>query len=309
MSTAALTPIAVVEGDGGPWVEWCDLRGIVPEEPFFEQTVGRAMSDADRRSSLRRTSVASLADDAAGSVCEPSGFVFHMSRCGSTLAGRLLRATGTTLVLSEPEPLDALLRLDSSADPAARVARLRGMVAALARSGAAEQRHVVVKFDAWTVFHMEIVRAAFPDVPWVFIFREPVDVTASQVRRPGLHMVPGSRSGITLDQALAMGRERYTASVLGRILDAALEQAHDPLARFVSYADLPDAVADVIAPWFGIEVSPAARAAMVEASRWDSRTPALPFVPGETATSDVAEAASALAPLHRELEALARRAA
>ena len=309
MSTTALTPISVVNGDGGPWVEWCDLRGIVPDEPFFEQTVNRALSDPDRRASLRRTPLASLAAEVAGSDRDPSGFVFHMSRCGSTLAGRLLRATSTTLVVSEPEPLDALMRLDAGASPTERTARLRAMVAALRRTGAPDHTHFVVKVDAWAIFHLDAIRSAFPDVPWVFLFREPQDVVASQVRRPGSHMVPGAApDGISVDEALSMGRERATASVLARIMGEALEHADDALGRFVSYAELPGAVADVIAPWFGIDVPAATREAMNDLAQWDSRTPSLPFVVSRAASSDDARAASVLAPFHRDLEALAARA-
>ena len=36
------------------------------------------------------------------------------------------------------------------------------------------------------------VRRAFPDVPWVFLFREPVQVLASHLRQRGAHMVPGA---------------------------------------------------------------------------------------------------------------------
>jgi len=56
-----LTPIAVVEHDGEPWVEWCDLRGITLDDPFFEQTVARALAEPHRRASRRRTPLVSLA--------------------------------------------------------------------------------------------------------------------------------------------------------------------------------------------------------------------------------------------------------
>jgi hypothetical protein len=221
-----------------------------------------------------------------------------------------LRATGTTLVLCAPAPIDALLRVDAHAAPAERSARLRAMLAALARTSAPEHRHVVIKFDAWAVFDLDAIRAAFPEVPWVFLYREPADVVASQVRRPGSHMVPGAApGGMSIGDALAMGRERYAASVLARILGSALEHAGDPLGHFVSYADLPHAVVDVVAPWFGIEVSPAAWARMTEVVRWDARTPSLPFAGSEPATIDVAQAASVLAPFYRDLEVLAGRAA
>jgi len=306
-----LIPIAVVDRDGERRVEWCDMHGIPPDDSFFGQTVARALADPHRRATRQFTPLATLAVDVGSDEsCSPSGFVFHMSRCGSTLAAHLLRATGTTLVLSEPEPLDALLRIDAEAAPADRSARLRAMLAALARMRGPQQQHVVVKLDAWAVFEFDAIRAAFPEVPWIFLYREPADVLASQVRRPGSHMVLGAAAGrMSTDEGLAMGRERYSASVLARIVGAALEQADDPQGRFVSYADLPGAVADVIAPWFWIEVAATARATMADVVQWDAHTPSLPFTGSEPASVDVARAASILTPLHRDLEVLAGRAA
>jgi len=306
-----LIPIAVVEHDGERLVEWCDMHGTSPDDSFFGQTVARALADPHRRATRHFTALATLAADiGSGETCSPSGFVFHMSRCGSTLAAHLLRATGTTLVLSEPEPLDALLRLDADADPVDRSAQLRAMIIALARMRVPQQQHIVVKLDAWAVFDFDAIRLAFPEVPWIFLYREPADVLASHVRRPGSHMVPGAApGGLSTDEAIAMGRERYSASVLARIVGAALERADDPQGHFVSYADLPRAVADVIAPWFGIEIAATARAAMADVVQWDAHTPSLPFTGSEPASADVAHAASILTPLHRDLEVLAARAA
>jgi hypothetical protein len=60
VNVPAFAPIAVVERDGAPWVEWCDLSGVTPDDPFFEQTVARALAEPDRRASRRRTPLAML---------------------------------------------------------------------------------------------------------------------------------------------------------------------------------------------------------------------------------------------------------
>jgi hypothetical protein len=307
-----LTPIGIVDRDGEPWVEWADLTGIVPDEPFFDQTVQRCLADPARAASRRCTPLAALPMDSPRGTADelrPTGFVFHTSRCGSTLVARMLRATGSTLVLSEPAPLaDVLSRYqDRLAD---RTERVRAMIMALGHARAPGHRHYVVKFDAWAVFDLALIRDAFPLVPWVFLYREPADVLASQLRRPGSHVVPGFLRDVSLDDAVAMGREAYCALVLSRIAHAAGRRDDDPLARFVPYRDLPGAVAAQIAPHFGIDVSPAGRAAMADAARWDSRTPSLPFLPTPAQHSPaVLRAARTMEPAYAALEALARRAA
>ncbi|CAN0474150.1 unnamed protein product [Discosporangium mesarthrocarpum] len=46
---------------------------------------------------------AQIDEDPAGYL-EPSGFVFHMSRCGSTLMANLLGSSASNLVYSESRP-------------------------------------------------------------------------------------------------------------------------------------------------------------------------------------------------------------
>lgn len=45
---------------------------------------------------------------------EPTGFVFHMSRCGSTLTANLMGASPYNLVYSESKPPTALMGLCDS---------------------------------------------------------------------------------------------------------------------------------------------------------------------------------------------------
>ena len=40
----------------------------------------------------------------------PSGFIFHMSRCGSTVISQMLAALAEHVVVSEAGPIDALAR-------------------------------------------------------------------------------------------------------------------------------------------------------------------------------------------------------
>src|SRR5262249_58975034 len=111
-----------------------------------------------------------------------------------------------------------------------RVEALRALVGALGQPRAESDRHLVIKFDAWHVLDVELVQEAFPGVRCVFIYREPVDVIASQMRMPGQYLIPGALdpaiAGLaSLDEVIAAGREGYCARVLGRILAAAAELA------------------------------------------------------------------------------------
>ena len=95
-------PIAVRWRQAGCAVDWCYFAGIRPTDPFFQQTVSHALSDPARMLFRRETPVeqlGSLARDFPGIA--PAGFIFHLSRCGSTLVSRLLATLPRNLVISE----------------------------------------------------------------------------------------------------------------------------------------------------------------------------------------------------------------
>ena len=61
----------------------------------------------------------------------PTGFIFHMSRCGSTLVSQMLAALPADIVVSEASVIDGALRAgfwDPSVTDAQRVAWLRGVI-------------------------------------------------------------------------------------------------------------------------------------------------------------------------------------
>ncbi|PAV93766.1 hypothetical protein WR25_26873 [Diploscapter pachys] len=84
----------------------------------------------------RDTDVSALLDWHARSPgLTPSALVFHASRCGSTLIAQLLASQARNIVLSEPPPLDNLLRA-ARQDPSAaawQADALRALCSAYAR--------------------------------------------------------------------------------------------------------------------------------------------------------------------------------
>ncbi|MDX6410857.1 MAG: hypothetical protein QOE91_373 [Gaiellaceae bacterium] len=244
------TPIRVHAREE-PVVEWCWMDGITFSDPFFVQTVERALTTPFSLLFRRETPIGALADVEPGLA--PSGFVCHVSRCGSTLVSGMLASSPQNLVLSEPLPVDHILRADASDDD--KVQWLRWIVSALGRPRSGDERGYVLKLDAWNTCSLGIVRRAFPDVPWAFVFREPVEVLVSHMRHRGAHMVPGAIDprlfGLDPDAIAHMSPEEYCARVLAAICRSALEH-RDDRALFVDYRELPQAI-DRIVDAFGLD--------------------------------------------------------
>src|SRR5439155_24789392 len=124
----------------------------------------------------------------------PTGFIFHMSRCGSTLISQMLAALPQNVVVSEAGPVDAVLRARFQAPDLPereQIGWLQGIVSALGRRRTGEESHFFVKLDAWHTLDLPLIQRAFPDVPWLFLYRNPVEVMVSHARQPGSQLVPG----------------------------------------------------------------------------------------------------------------------
>jgi hypothetical protein len=258
---------------------------------------------------------ATLPPDAAS---DPDGVILHMSRCGSTLVSQMLAAIPGVVAVSEAPPLDAIVQLVHSHPDAPlehRVALLRGMAAALGRNRFGDRRHYVIKTDSWHSLALPLFRAAFPDTPWLFLFRDPTEVMESQMRERGLQTEPGTQldSVFAIPDPLSLSGEDYVARVLNRVTRAAVDHAAIGGGLFVDYADLPDAVERRILPHFGIRPDPQALAAMRAAATWDTKSPGFAFEPDaddkRRGAGEAVRAASAayLDGTHRELTALAAR--
>jgi len=127
--------------------------------------------------------------------CVPTGLVMHQSRVGSTLAANMLNALPTSLVYSEAGPPVEVL-LDGLLSDEDRVRALRVVVAAMGRpiaaaalSGVAPAgtvgwtpRHLYLKFQSAAVHALALLRTSFPETPWIFMHREPVEIMASLLR-------------------------------------------------------------------------------------------------------------------------------
>lgn len=262
-------------------------------EPFYEQTIESSFRhDPFNLLFAQQTPLAellALAESAPGLM--PSGFVFHMSRCGSTLISRTLAQQPEVVSLSEPAVLEDMLNLEREAAQRGytlprteHIALLRALISALGQPRQGE-KHVVIKLDAWAAYHLPLIQEAFPDVPWVFVYRDPVEVLVSQSQLPGPQIIPGILSptllGLTADDAAALPPDAYGALVIGKICEAAVaayETTCSP-ARLIAYPQLPEALFETVLPLFGISLPDDSLAVMRAQTARSAKSPEAIFSP------------------------------
>lgn len=196
-------------------------------------------------------------------VPAPAAFIFHTSRCGSTLLTQMLATLPQCIAVSEAPIIDVCLRATpATLDDSARLALLRYVIQALGQRRQQESA-CIIKLDCWHLPYLPLLRAAFPATPCWFLYREPQAVLASHQRQRGPQMVPGMIFPQQLPGAtppLAAGDlDGYAIQVLAQLFQSALDQhSADPASlHLLNYQQLPQAVWQQFLPQLGVLPDPA----------------------------------------------------
>ena len=317
-SFADWVPVRFYWRENRPFVDWCYMGKTRFTEPFFDQTVTRRFHEPFNLLFRHQTPIEFLSElNANSSIVAPTGFIFHLSRCGSTLISQMLAALEQNVVVSEPPPVDSILRANFK-NPAVtdqqRISWLQAMIGALGRQRNREEAYFFVKFDSWSALDLALIERAFPDVPWIFLYRNPVEIIVSQMRQRGAQTIPGVIGQILPDTDLTevwrMPPEEYCARVLARICESVLSFLPHRNALLLNYRQLPEVVSTTVLQHFRISYSPEDIETMNNAARFDAKTPQLNFTADDEAkrkqASDAAIAAAErwVNPLYENLENL-----
>jgi hypothetical protein len=281
-------PVRVKFDNGAVLIDWAHAGEMRFTEPFFRESAQRIMQSPFNQA-FRRTSTADemVAWTSSNPGIAPTAFIFHASRCGSTLMAQMLAALPSHIVLSEPPMLDALLRAHFFIEGLNRQQQLtyvRALISALAQPRSGESKFII-KMDAWNIFELDMIRAAFPDTPWLFLYRDPLEIAVSQLRQRASYMVPGligpSHWMIAQPDALNMSDKEYVARIMGKIFEEAARAVsrETNTAGCLHYNQLPSIAWGGLRQTLGVTHDEAAAITIMQtAAKWDAKNPYFEFV-------------------------------
>ena len=293
-------PVHVAALPNGVFVDWAFV-GAPDGTPFGETTVWRALQTPFNRAIRWRMTLDDFVRGAAGAK-RPDGLVFHMSHCGSTLTARMFATLPGARAVAEVAAIDTVLQLGQIWPALAQsdhAAILSALLAAYARGPS------LIKLDPWHALALPLFHQAAPDVPFVFLYRDPVEVLVS-LERSETRLLTGAPPGA--DPLESLPADERHARLLRKICEAALANEGDGL--FVNYNELPQAFEARILPHFG--VTQTARDALAKVSREHAKRPGMAFAPDSDAKQREASphlralAQEHLAAVYTQLEAMAK---
>ena len=260
-------PVDAVVIDGRPGLSWMNMADVRLAEPFFQQTVDRVKAERpDRHELFTEFDTLVQVEKSFDSVAF-TGFIFHSSRCGSTLAANACREIAGAIVLSEPAAADKLIaRFITDTDERGTKETLysvflRGVLKALGQRRTGDDRYLIVKFSCCSVSQIERIRRIWPNVPCLFLYRDPVETIVSNLQNVPPWLVDDDRRvlasiiGSSTEAISEMCLEELCARAIGSFYSTANRVANNR-TLLLNYNQLSPAEITSVLQFFGM--SPAA---------------------------------------------------
>lgn len=258
-------PVDAVVVDGRPGLRWLEMPDVDLSEPFFQQTVDRVTNNGTHRGELFTEFDVLLQLEKTLESVAPTGFIFHSSRCGSTLVANACRAIANSIVLSEASAIDKLIaRFITDSDgikESLYSVFLRGVVHALGQRRRGDEQHLFVKFACCSFAQIERIRRIWPHVPWIFLYRDPIETIVSNVHDVPSWLVDEDRRvlasivGAAPAAVAEMSLEERCTRTIGSLYTLAADLAHDN-GMLINYNQLSVPVIASVLSFF--KVSPTA---------------------------------------------------
>ena len=264
-------PVDAVVVDGRPGLWWMEMKDVSLDEPFFQQTVDRVKTK--KRGELFTEFDVLLQLEKVLESVPPTGFIFHSSRCGSTLVANACRAIANSIVLSEAPAIDKLIArffTDVNKEWLYSVF-LRGVVHALGQRRSGNEQHLFIKFACTSFAQIERIMRIWPHVPWLFLYRDPIETIMSNIKSPPSWLldddwrVLASISGVSPNEVAAMSLEERCARSIGAFYSRAVALANDK-SMLLNYNQLSVPVISSVLEFFNVSPSTQELEAIARAS-------------------------------------------
>ena len=306
-------PIKLYPEDNELKCRWKYFKGIEFTDPFFDETILKASCLEINSRYYRAVSDLNILTEWASTIhsIEPTVFIFHISRCGSTLLSQTLGLNDEHVILSEVPFIDYLLKLLTIDEWLINVeyqAILKATIGLYARSDSTNKKRLFIKTDSWHLYYLPLFRLLYPSTPFLLLFREPDDVLRSQQKKRGMHAVPGLISdnvlGIKSNKTNIANFDGHMIKVLESYYASLITiTQNDILSFLVNYNEGIEQIINRLASYINIDIDENYRKLIHERCLYNAKFPDQVFKEessNKEASSDLTKASM----LYTELETL-----
>ena len=291
--------------------QWLYTGGKKFTEPFFDDTIRVCKRLPENSRAFKSSSTLEMLPYLADGFepLEPTAFIFHVSRCGSTLLAQLLGINPAHVVLSEVPFLDEILRLPYKAGNNNNQENInryfRAALQLYTQKSDERVSRLFVKSDSWHLFFYEEIRELFPDTPFIFLYRSPAEIIRSQKKQRGLQSIPGMIERELFgfkEEDITFDLDVYMARVLEKYFSKLFDIIHmDTNFILCNYAEGMENILEKVLSAIGLQPDEDERRKMEERMGFDGKRPQF-FYEKEIPETSHAEYLTRCMKLYKEVE-------
>lgn len=307
-------PTKFFERDGQLRCQWSYLGDLAFTDPFFHETIVKARSININSKPYTPLSDLQLLTEWTKEIeyLNPSAFIFHVSRCGSTLLTQLLGTDNLNICLAEVPAFDQILRLPFQAKTTPHNVSDQELLSACfkfyGQKRSQNEQHLFIKTDSWHLMFWKQIRELYPEVPFILLYRSPDEVLRSHRKLRGMQAVPGVIEpevfGWTYDEIKEPDLDKYLAKVLELYFEALIEIAvNDGHRTLINYHEGAISLLEKSALACGLNISEEQKTNMLQRSQFHAKFPDKMFREEETGTEIPVYLQKAIS-LYRRLDGL-----
>ncbi|OWK68728.1 sulfotransferase family protein [Pedobacter sp. AJM] len=238
-------PYQLNENEGNYSCRWLYTNGVPFTGPFFNESINKCLSHPYNSNAFKPSTDLSVLPEWSSALnsIAPTAFIFHVSRCGSTLISQSLCLNNHHIVLPEVPFIDELLRLNKNrnwSSPLNREELIKAVIKIYGQTTEGLRKHLFIKTDSWHIHFMPLLRKLYPHVPFILLYRKPDEVMRSHQKLRGMQAVPGvipnELLGIENEKISPADFDGHTIKVLENYFKAfILASQQDPMSLLLNY--------------------------------------------------------------------------
>ena len=234
-------PIKLYEEQEVTYCRWLYTGNETFTDPFFDETIGKCWNLPENSAMYKTVSSVEMLGEWSRQIesISPTAFIFHVSRCGSTLVSQLLGLDPANITLSEVPFIDAALQNElKKNNPSSSL--VKAVINFYGAKRNEQNKYLFIKTDSWHVHFYRQLRELYPGIPFIVLYRRPDEVIRSHQKRRGTHAVPGLIDpeifNLDKNEIAGLNLDEYLAKVLESYFTAFIEiLQNDKLAIAVNY--------------------------------------------------------------------------
>jgi hypothetical protein len=276
-------PYKLTTNDGQIQCCWLNTYGEPFIEPFFDETILKCRGIGSSHAGMSSVSNFMMINEWGKGIDAviPTAFIFHVSRCGSTLVSQLLATADENIVLAEVPFFDDVLRLPykhPDLDEAFIAALFADTLKYYGQKRSGKESRLFIKADSWHLFFYRQLRSLYPAVPFIIMYRRPDEVFRSHHKQPGMQavnsLIEPQLFGFNPEDVVNMSPEIYLANVIESYFSKCLEiVTADDQTLLLNYSEGPMPMIERIAAFTKTTLSRQDILNMTERSVYHSKKP------------------------------------